>query len=134
MLLFLLGRWIGTILMGKFTPPNMLFVYALACALLSCVVAIFGGMIGLYAMLVISFFMSIIYPTQFSLALANLGSNTKSGSAFLVMAIVGNAFVPQFTAYLMTLNPSIYNIAYLVPMICFLVCAYYGWKGYKIIN
>jgi FHS family L-fucose permease-like MFS transporter len=48
------------------------------------------------------------------------------------MAIVGNACVPQFTAYVMHCNEHIYHIAYCVPMICFAVCAYYGWRGYKI--
>lgn len=80
------------------------------------------------------FFMSIMYPTQFSLALTDLGNNTKSGSAFLVMAIVGNACLPQLTAYMMHLNEHIYHIAYTIPMICFLFCAYYGWKGYKVID
>ena len=73
-------------------------------------------------------------PTQFSLALTDLGNNTKSGSAFLVMAIVGNACLPQLTAYMMHLNEHIYHIAYTIPMICFLFCAYYGWKGYKVID
>ena len=89
-----------------------------------------GDKVGLYAMLGISFFMSIMYPTQFSLALRDLGEQTKSGSAFLVMAIVGNACLPQFTAYLMHVNEHLYQVAYVVPMVCFLFCAYYGWKGY----
>ena len=46
-------------------------------------------------MIAVSFFMSIMYPTQFSLALEDLGDQTKSGAAFLVMAIVGNACVPK---------------------------------------
>ena len=121
MLMFLLGRWIGTGLMVKFRPQDMLLVA-------------FGGQIGLYAMLGISFFMSIMYPTQFSLALEGLGEQTKSGSAFLVMAIVGNACLPQFTAYLMHINEQMYHVAYIVPLVCFLFCAYYGWKGYKVIN
>jgi hypothetical protein len=99
MLAFLLGRWIGTGLMVKFRPQDMLLVYALMNILLCGVVMLWGGMIGLYAMLAISFFMSIMYPTQFSLALKGLGNQTKSGSAFLVMAIVGNACLPQLTAY-----------------------------------
>lgn len=85
-------------------------------------------------MLGVSFFMSIMYPTQFSLAIKDLGNNTKSGSAFLVMAIVGNACLPQLTAYIMHHFESIYQIAYIVPLICFIFCAYYGWKGYKIID
>ena len=134
MLAFLLGRWIGTGLMVKFRPQDMLLLYALMNILLCGVVMIYGGMIGLYAMLAISFFMSIMYPTQFSLALKGLGDQTKSGSAFLVMAIVGNACLPQLTAYFMHAHEHIYYVAYCVPMICFVFCAYYGWKGYKVID
>ena len=134
MLAFLIGRWIGTMLMSKFRPQNMLVIYALANIGLCGVIITFGGMIGLYAMIGVSFFMSIMYPTQFSLALEGLGSKTKSGSAFLVMAIVGNVVLPPLTGYLMDINEHMYHIAYIVPLICFIVCAYYGWRGYKIIN
>lgn len=134
MLAFLTGRWIGTGLMMKFRPQDMLLVYALVNILLCGVVVLCGGMVGLYAMLGVSFFMSIMYPTQFSLALKDLGGQTKSGSAFLVMAIVGNACLPQLTAYLMHVNEQMYYVAYSVPMICFFFCAYYGWKGYKVID
>ena len=132
MLAFLLGRWIGTMLMIRFKPQNMLTVYAIVNVLLCGVIMTFGGMTGLYAMLGVSFFMSIMYPTQFSLALTGLGDQTKSGSAFLVMAIVGNACLPQLTAFIMHHNPQIYQIAYIIPLICFIFCAYYGWKGYKV--
>lgn len=132
MLAFLLGRWIGTALMIRFKPQNMLTVYAIVNVALCGVIIVFGGMTGLYAMLGVSFFMSIMYPTQFSLAIDGLGKQTKSGSAFLVMAIVGNACLPQLTAYIMHHNPQIYQIAYLVPLVCFIFCAYYGWKGYKV--
>lgn len=134
MLAFLLGRWIGTLLMVKFKPQNMLVVYALTNILLCAIIMTFGGMIGLYAMLGVSFFMSIMYPTQFSLALEGLGSKTKSGSAFLVMAIVGNVFLPPLTGHLMDIYDSMYQLAYIIPLICFIVCAYYGWKGYKVVN
>lgn len=132
MLAFLLGRWIGTMLMIRFKPQNMLTVYAIVNVLLCGVIMTFGGMTGLYAMLGVSFFMSIMYPTQFSLALTGLGDQTKSGSAFLVMAIVGNACLPQLTAFIMHHNPQMYQIAYIIPLICFIFCAYYGWKGYKV--
>ncbi len=132
MLAFLAGRWIGTWLMARFRPQNMLLAYAVMNILLCGVVMCFGGWVGLYAMLAISFFMSIMYPTQFSLALKGLGSDTKSGSAFLVMAIV--ACLPQLTAYIMHVNAEVYHVAYIVPLVCFAFCAYYGWKGYKVIN
>ena len=134
MLAFLLGRWIGTGLMVRFRPQDMLLVYALVNVVLCGVIMSCGGVVGLYAMLGVSFFMSIMYPTQFSLALKDLGDQTKSGSDFLVMAIVGNACLPQLTAYLMHVNGQLYHVAYVVPMLCFLFCAYYGWRGYKVIE
>ena len=131
MLFFLLGRWIGTTLMVRFRPQDMLVVYGIANVLLCMFVCIVGGKAAVFAMMGISFFMSIMYPTQFSLALTDLKGDTKSGSAFLVMAIVGNSILPLLTAYVqksMT-NP---NIAYFIPLICFAVCAWYGWKGHKV--
>lgn len=133
MLFFLLGRWIGTTLMVKFRPENMLVVYGVANVLLCIFVCIVGGKAAVFAMMGISFFMSIMYPTQFSLALTDLKGDTKSGSAFLVMAIVGNSILPILTAYVQKsmANP---NIAYIIPLICFAVCAWYGWKGHKVID
>ncbi len=133
MLFFLLGRWVGTTLMVKFRPENMLVFYGIANVLLCIVVCIVGGKAAVYAMMGISFFMSIMYPTQFSLALTDLKGDTKSGSAFLVMAIVGNSILPILTAYVQKsmANP---NIAYLIPLVCFAVCAWYGWKGHKVVD
>ena len=118
--------------MGRFRPQHMLTVYAVVNMLLCLVIMLFGGMVGLYAMLGVSFFMSIMYPTQFSLALTGLGDQTKSGSAFLVMAIVGNACLPQLTAYVMHTHAAIYQVAYVIPLICFAFCAYYGWRGHRV--
>ena len=133
MLFFLLGRWVGTTLMVKFRPENMLVFYGIANVLLCIVVCLIGGKAAVYAMMGISFFMSIMYPTQFSLALTDLKGDTKSGSAFLVMAIVGNSILPILTAYVQKsmANP---NIAYIIPLICFAVCAWYGWRGHKVID
>ncbi|MBO6078187.1 MAG: L-fucose:H+ symporter permease [Bacteroidaceae bacterium] len=133
MLFFLLGRWVGTTLMVKFRPENMLVFYGIANVLLCIVVCVVGGKAAVYAMMGISFFMSIMYPTQFSLALTDLKGDTKSGSAFLVMAIVGNSILPILTAYVQKsmANP---NIAYAIPLICFAVCAWYGWRGHKVID
>ena len=133
MLFFLLGRWIGTTLMVKFRPENMLVFYGVANVLLCIFVCIVGGKAAVFAMMGISFFMSIMYPTQFSLELTDLKGDTKSGSAFLVMAIVGNSILPILTAYVQKsmANP---NISYIIPLICFAVCAWYGWRGHKVID
>ena len=130
MLAFLLGRWIGAWLMGKFQPKNMLVVYGLANVVLCAVICLSEGMTAIYAMMGISFFMSIMYPTQFSLALTDLKGETKSGSAFLVMAIVGNSILPLLTAKFQVSLTSNHELAYIIPLICFAVCAWYGWKGH----
>jgi FHS family L-fucose permease-like MFS transporter len=74
----------------------------------------------------VEFFMSIMFPTIFSLAIRDLGNETKSGSAFLVMSIVGGALIP------LGLGAIAYNynvqLAYVVPMICFAVVLYYAWR------
>lgn len=134
MLAFLLGRWTGTFLMGYFKPHKMNLAYSIINVALCAAVTTIGGMTGVYLMIAISFFMSIIYPTQFSLALTSLGNDTKSGSAFLVMAIIGNACLPQLTAFLMMINPVLYHLAYAVPMICFGVCAWYSVSYNKFIK
>jgi len=134
MLAFLLGRWIGTLLMIKIKPQHLLVVYALVNILLCGVIMGFGGMVGIYAMIGVSFFMSIMYPTQFSLALEGLDEKTKSGSAFLVMAIVGNVVLPPLTGHLMDISGNIYHLAYIIPLICFIFCAFYGWKGHKVVD
>lgn len=141
MLAFLLGRWMGAWLMGKFQPKNMLVVYALVNVVLCVVICISHGMTPIYAMMGISFFMSIMYPTQFSLALTDLKGDTKSGSAFLVMAIVGNSILPLLTAKFQVFlapepdfDPQFAGLAYIIPLICFAVCAWYGWRGHKVID
>jgi FHS family L-fucose permease-like MFS transporter len=131
---FLLGRWSGTFLMRKFRPQDMLVVYSVINVALCAVIVLVGGIIGLYAMIGVSFFMSIMYPTQFSLALKDLGAKTKSGSAFLVMAIVGNVLLPPLTGFLLRYFGDYYYVAYIVPLICFIFCGYYGWKGHVIKN
>ncbi|HOD67821.1 MAG TPA: L-fucose:H+ symporter permease [Bacteroidaceae bacterium] len=133
MLFFLLGRWIGTTLMVKFRPEKMLVVYSVASVLLCVVICVMGGKTAVYAMMGISFFMSIMYPTQFSLAITDLKEDTKSGSAFLVMAIVGNSILPILTAYVQKSMDN-HNIAYLIPLVCFVVCGWYGWKGHRVVN
>ena len=118
--------------MGKFQPKNMLVVYGLANVVLCAVICLSEGMTAIYAMMGISFFMSIMYPTQFSLALTDLKGETKSGSAFLVMAIVGNSILPLLTAKFQVSLTTNHELAYIIPLICFAVCAWYGWKGHVV--
>ncbi|HEU4593072.1 MAG TPA: L-fucose:H+ symporter permease [Steroidobacteraceae bacterium] len=123
--LFFAGRFIGTLLMSKFRPALLLTSFAAADVVLCAVAALAGGGIGLYALMLTSFFMSIQFPTIFTMSLRGLGAHTKSGSSFLVMAIVGGAVIPPIMG--LVSDSSSINMAMLVPAICFAVVCMFAW-------
>lgn len=127
LVLFFAGRFIGTLLMSKFRPALLLTVFAMADLVLCVVGALEGAEIGLYALMTTSFFMSIQFPTIFTMSLRGLGTYTKSGSSFLVMAIVGGALIPM--AMGLVSDASTINLAMLVPAACFAVVAWFGRKS-----
>jgi FHS family L-fucose permease-like MFS transporter len=114
--------------MKKITPHRLLFMYAIINFLL-CVIVVWGkGWISVYSLVTVFFFMSIMFPTIFALGVKDLGHHTKKGSSFIIMAIAGGACMPYLMGRLA--ENSTAN-AYIIPMICFMVVAYFGWKGYK---
>ena len=127
LVLFFAGRFIGTLLMSKVRPALLLTLFAAADMALCIVGALGGGEIGLYSLMATSFFMSIQFPTIFTISLRGLGPYTKSGSSFLVMAIVGGALIPMAMGLLS--DASTINIAMLVPAACFAVVAWFGGKS-----
>jgi FHS family L-fucose permease-like MFS transporter len=122
--LFFAGRFVGTLLMSRFKPANLLALFAAADIALCAAAALVGGDIGLYALMATSFFMSIQFPTIFTMSLRGLGSHTKSGSSFLVMAIVGGAVVPPLMG--LVSDASSINFAMLIPALCFAVVCLFG--------
>jgi len=129
-LAFMVGRFVGTFLMKYVAPPRLLAIYALGCIAL-CLVAIFGsGMITLYAMIGIYFFMSIMFPTIFALGIQGLGADTKAGSSLIIMSIVGGAILPPLLGLISDKTQNI-QYGYVVPMICFVVVLFFGLTGYK---
>lgn len=127
-LAFLIGRFLGTALMKAIAPNKLLTTYALLSVAL-CLVAITGkGMLTIYALIGICFFMSIMFPTIFSLGIKNLGSDTEMASSLIVMSIVGGAILPRVFGLISDATGNI-QMGYIVPLICFLVVAYFGWKG-----
>jgi FHS family L-fucose permease-like MFS transporter len=96
-LAFLVGRFLGTALMRFIQPKKLLTIYALVCVGL-CLVAIFGkGTMTIYTLIAICFFMSIMFPTIFSLGIASLGKDTEMASSLIVMSIVGGAVPVSYT-------------------------------------
>ncbi|MCZ5926182.1 MFS transporter, partial [Escherichia coli] len=78
-------RFTGTWLISRFAPHKVLAAYALIAMALCLISAFAGGHVGLIALTLCSAFMSIQYPTIFSLGIKNLGQDTKYGSSFIVM-------------------------------------------------
>jgi len=94
LVVFMIGRFTGTGLMSYFSPARMLAVFALINMALVSIAVLYPGPVGIYALVVASFFMSIMFPTIFALGLRGLGDDDrKLGSSFLVMAIIGGAIL-----------------------------------------
>jgi MFS transporter, FHS family, L-fucose permease len=129
--LFVIGRIAGTGLMMIIKDHKLLTYYGLAASVLCLIGVLAGGEIAVYAVLAINFFMSIMFPTIFALGVKDLGEQTKLGSSFIIMAIVGGAIVPPLMGLIADETHSI-QLAFILPTLCFLVVAYYGWSGYKI--
>ena len=130
LILFTASRFICTFLMRYMTPGNLLAllsVLAIGCTL---TVIFAGGVVGVYALIGISGCMSLMFPTIFGLALRGLGDDTKIGGSGLIMAILGGAVLTAVQGQVSDLTGSI-NMAYFVPMVCFVVIAYYGIFGSK---
>ena len=129
-LLFVIGRFLGTFLMTLIKDHKLLTFYGVVASLL-CLMGVFAeGTIAVYAVLGVNFFMSIMFPTIFALGVKDLGEHTKLGSSFIIMAIVGGAILPPFMG-LMADHIGIQQ-SFLLPALCFLAVVYYGWTGYKI--
>ena len=106
-------------------------MYGLLATLL-CIVAIFShGIITIYALIGMSFFMSVMFPTIFSLGIKDLGSDTEMGSSLIIMAIVGGAVLPRIFGLISDQTGNI-QMGYIVPMVAFLVVAFFGWKGSEV--
>jgi FHS family L-fucose permease-like MFS transporter len=128
---FLIGRFLGTFLMQFIKPSTLLAFYA-AINILLCIVAIQAhGMITVYAIICVCFFMSIMFPTIFSLGIKELKGDTEYGSSLLIMSIVGGAIIPRIFAYIGDETNNIQN-GYIVPLVCFAVIMFFGWSGYKV--
>jgi FHS family L-fucose permease-like MFS transporter len=83
-----------------------------------------------YAVILICFFMSIMFPTIFALGIKDLGGDTEYGSSLLIMSIVGGAILPRIFGIISDSTGNI-QLGYIVPLICFIIIAYFGWKGYR---
>ena len=123
--LLIVGRFSGTWLLTRMRGGPLMMIYALIAALLCLIGAVAVGPVGVVALMSTSFFMSIMFPTIFVLSLRGLGPLTKSGSAFIVMAIIGGA---AFTALMGLISDKTHSIAnaMFVPAACFGIVALFA--------
>ena len=124
---FMLGRFAGSALMKYIPAPRLLGAFAagaMACVLLALTLS--GG-IPIWAVVLIGFFHSIMFPTIFALSIKGLGPLTKLGSSLLVMAIIGGAIFPALMGYI----SDVLNIqrAFAVPLFCYAYILYFSLKG-----
>lgn len=130
-ILFMVGRFLGTFIMKYLAPAKLLSIYAGMCILLSLVAVYADGKNVVLALGGLGFFMSIMFPTIFSLGIDDLKENTKPASSLIVMAIIGGAIFPVIMGYIIDNSNDNIQVGYWVPLVCFIVVLYYGLIGHK---
>ncbi|QPH38545.1 L-fucose:H+ symporter permease [Pedobacter endophyticus] len=135
--LFLLSRFITTYLMKFMNARKLLMLFALGAMFTTAGVILVEGMLGLYLLVATSFFMSLMFPTIYGIALNGLSEeDTSLGAAGLVMAIVGGALMPLLQGSIIDLdrigNYAAVNVSFILPFICFCIIAVYGYRTFKI--
>lgn len=134
MSLFLCSRFISTLLMKYVNSYRLLAIFGCGAALCTVGTIVIVGMPGLYCLVGISFFMSLMFPTIYGIALEDVDSlDATLGAAFLVMAIVGGALMPPLQGIIIDLqtiwgHPAV-NVSFVLPLLCFLIVAAYGYRS-----
>jgi FHS family L-fucose permease-like MFS transporter len=124
----LIGRFVSTPLMKYVSPARLLGIYGACNVLLMLLAVTRPGMMGAWAIVGGSFFLSIMFPTIFALGLKGLGENTKIAGSMLVMAIVGGAFFPLVLGWIAKTTGSMAT-GYIVPLFCFAGVSLYGFAA-----
>lgn len=136
MSLNLIGRFVGTYIMKFVNTRLLLTIFGIGASVCTLGAICIEGMFGLYSLILISLFMSIMFPSIYGIALENVDSqDTKLGAAFLVMAIVGGALMPPLQGMIIDqvviMGYPAVNISFVLPLICFLIIIVYGYRSYK---
>lgn len=127
----MVGRFIGAAIMQKVKPGKILMFNAFVAAVLVVVTMLTSGTFAMYAIILVGFFNSIMFPTIFTLAINKLGIHTPQGSGILCMAIVGGALIPVIQGVIADSSIGLHQ-SFLLPVLCYIYIAYYGWKGHMI--
>jgi FHS family L-fucose permease-like MFS transporter len=136
MTIFLTSRFISTLLMKYMNSRLLLTLFAVGGFTMSLGTILIQGMGGLYCLIGISAFMSLMFPTIYGIALEGLGDDSTLGAAGLVMAIVGGALMPPLQGAIIDLGkvaglPAV-NFSFILPLFCFVVIGIYGYRTLKV--
>jgi FHS family L-fucose permease-like MFS transporter len=128
---FGVGRFTATYLMKFVQPSRLMGIYGCINMTLVGIAVLYPGWVGVGALFLTSFFMSLMFPTIFALGIKELGPNTKLGGSMIIMAIIGGAVAPPIMGMLFQLTRSM-AVAMLVPLVCYTFITYYAFIGSKV--
>jgi len=123
---FFVGRVTGSALLRKYSAHKVLGLYGMLNVAATLLVFLKLGWLSVACVFLSYFFMSIMFPTIFALGIYGLGTRAKKASSYIVMAIMGGAILPKLMGYVA--DKSDMSRGFIVPMVCFLVVAYYGFN------
>jgi FHS family L-fucose permease-like MFS transporter len=126
---FMLGRFAGSAIMKHVAASRLLSLFGVSALTCLTIVLLGTGVAPMWALVLLGFFHSIMFPTIFALSLKHLGPHTKLGSSLLVMSIIGGAVFPAAMGYISDMSNIRY--AFLVPFFCHLYVLYFAARGYR---
>jgi len=126
---FMIGRFAGSAVMKHIPAPRMLSIFGAASLTCLTIVLLGTGGSPIWALVLLGFFHSIMFPTIFALSIKHLGPHTKLGSSLLVMSIIGGAIFPAIMGYISDISNIRY--AFVVPLICHVYVLYFAVRGYR---
>ena len=125
----MIGRFIGSAILQKVSTGKVLGIAALVASLLVFATMLTTGHVAMWSVILVGLFNSVMFPSIFTLGIAELGPLTGDGSGLLVMAIVGGALIPPAQGWLA--DHIGLQHAFILPAVCYLYIIYYAFKGSK---
>ena len=135
MVIFCCSRFVCTFILRYLNPGLLLGILAVAGCGFTCGVILLQDIWGMYCLVAVSACMSLMFPTIYGIALTGMGDDAKFGAAGLIMAILGGSVLPPVQASIIDMGtfagmPAV-NASFILPLICFVVIAIYGYRSYK---
>ncbi|HWG21349.1 MAG TPA: sugar MFS transporter [Terracidiphilus sp.] len=125
----LIGRLLGSWILTRVNAGKLLGIFGVIAASLVLVSIFTTGNVAIGALILAGFFNSVMFPNIFALGIAGLGPMTSKGSGLIMTAVWGGALIPVFIGWLS--DNFTYEVALVVPVICYLYIAFYGFAGHK---